>query len=313
MFGLFLSTLFVNDRAMFQYRGDESVAGRRAVRWDYRVPVMLSGFTIQLAFSKGQVAMKGSFWADPETLDLVSLEVQADEIPPNLQLVSAVQTIDYARTRIGERDITLPQTAAMHMVESNGVESRNLLEFTHCRSFTTESRLSFEAPAPPRLPASRPGECPSAAPVPAGLTVAIELWSPVTGGQPVGSLIEARVCSDVKERGKIVLPAGAVVRGRIRRLEREEGYYVVGLEFTEVETGGGPARFYANLVDIDKSAKFVLHNLTRGPRRQMQSENIYLTRYLPGVAAFFVEGAQLNLPKGFKSVWKTTYPRAAGR
>jgi hypothetical protein len=86
----------------------------------------------------------------------------------------------------------------------------------------------------------------------------------------VGSLIEARVSADVKEKGKVVLPAGAVVRGRIRRLEREQGYYIVGLEFTHVETGAGPARFYANLLAIDKRAKFVLHTLSRGPRQQMR-------------------------------------------
>ena len=148
------------------------------------------------------------------------------------------------------------------------------------------------------------------APVPPGLTVAIELWSPVTGGEPVGALIEARVSADVKEKGKVVLPAGAVVRGRIRRLERQEGYYIVGLEFTDIETETGPARFYANLVDIDKRAKFVLHKVLRSPRREMLSEDIYLTRYLPGVASFFVEGAALNLSRGFKSVWKTTNPRS---
>jgi hypothetical protein len=255
--------------------------------------------------------MKGSFWADPETLDLLWLEVQADEIPPNLQLVSAVQTIDYARTRIGERDIILPQTAAMHMVESSGAESRNQLEFTHCRSFTTESKLSFEAP--PETPGPPSASKTELAPIAAGLTVGIELWSPVTGGQPVGSLIEARVSADVTQRGKVLLPAGAVVHGRIRRLEREEGYSIVGLEFTEIETGNGPARFYANLLDLDKRAKFVLRNRTRGPRGQMQSEEIYLSRYLPGVASFFVEGAALNLPKGFKSTWKTTDPRSPPR
>ena len=311
MFGLFLTTLFVDDTAIFQYRGEEDVSGRRAVRWDYRVPAMLSGFTIQLDFSKGKVAMKGSFWADPDTLDLLWLEVQADEIPPNLQLVSAVQTIDYARTRIGRHDIVLPQTAILRMVETSGVESRNLLEFTHCRSFTTETKLSFEAPSETPGEASPPKlEHP---PIPAGLTVAIELWEPVTAKQPVGSLIEARVAADVKAKGKIVLRAGAVVRGRIRRLERQDAYFIVGLEFTEIETGAGTARFYANVLEIDKRAKFVLHTVTRGPRRQIQTENMYLTRYLPGVASFFVEGSDLSLPKGFKSVWKTTYPRTPAR
>ena len=47
----------------------------------------------------------------------------------------------------------------------------------------------------------------------------------------------------------------------------------MGLEFTEIETAAGLARFYANLQDIDKRAKFVLHNLTRGARGQLQKED----------------------------------------
>src|SRR5207248_1851598 len=150
------------------------------LRWDYRVPLRQSGFTIQLGFAHGQVAMKGSFRADPKTLDLLWLEVQADEIPPNLQLVSVVHTIDYARTRIGDRDIVLPQTAEMRMVETSGADNRNLLEFTHCRSFTTESKLSFEAPSAAAGGEAPGGEAPSRrverAPIPPGLTVSIELW-----------------------------------------------------------------------------------------------------------------------------------------
>src|SRR5262249_6183289 len=88
MFGRFLRTIFVSDNAMSQYRGEEEVAGRRAVRYDYRVPVSLSGYSVQMEFATGQVGMKGSFWADPETLDLLWLEVEADDISPNLLLAS---------------------------------------------------------------------------------------------------------------------------------------------------------------------------------------------------------------------------------
>ncbi len=311
IFALFLDTLFVNDTATFEYRGPAALAGRRAVRWDYSVPLRLSGFTIQLAFATGQVAMRGSFLADPETLDLLSLEVQADDIPPNLQLVSAVETIEYAPTRIGVKDIVLPQSASMHMIEADGTESRNFLEFTHCRSFTTETRLSFDSPAEP--PGDVPPRHDDPLPVAAGLTVPLALWTPLTDAQPVGSLIEARVSADVKAKGRLVLPSGTIVHGRLRRLERQDGHFIVGLEFTEIETAAGPVRFYANLQDIDKRAKFVLRNLTRGPRGQLQKEDIYPSRYLPGVAIFFVEGRQLDLPKGFTSVWKTTSPRSASR
>jgi hypothetical protein len=313
MFGLFLRTIFVLDNAMSKHGGEEEVAGRKAVRYDYRVPVTLSGYSIQVEYAKGRAAMKGSFWVDPETLDLVSLEVDADDISPNLLLASATQTIDYARTRIGDRDVILPQSATLRLVGLDGKESRNVVEFTHCRSFTAESKLSFDA-APPLetsvLPAAAPPKH-ETDPVPPGLVVSIELSAPITEKQTVGELISAHVGADVMQKGKVVLARGAEVRGRIRRLERQEDYYVVSLEFTDVETRAGAARFYANLQDIDQRYKQILTTSIRGPRGQMNTQT--WAPYLPGVVSFFVKGPRPFVPAAFRTVWKTTSPRLPTR
>ena len=68
------------------------------------------------------------------------------------------------------------------------------------------------------------------------------------------------------DKRRILVPAGASVRGRIRRLERASDggkYYVVGLEFTHIETSLGTARFYANLQDLEKrpNVKLILSNV----------------------------------------------------
>ncbi len=306
VFALHLRTLFVHDNAMFQYRGEEGVAGRRAVRYDYRVPLMLSGFTIYLEYSHGTVSTKGSIWADPDTLDLLRLEVRADDIPVNLPLVSAAQTVDYERTRIGAREVMLPQSAIMEILQTNGEESRNFIEYTHCRSFAVESSVSFDEPA---VPAASDRALPRVdpPPVPSGLLVPIELTTPISGGQAIGALIEGRVAAAVMEKGRLAIPAGAAVRGRIRRLEHDGAYLVVGLEFTEIQTPAGPARFYANLQDLDKRSSVKLSIETTAPE-----ERLYL-RYLPGVASFFVSGSPQVLPKGFRTIWKTTSPRSATR
>jgi hypothetical protein len=307
-FGLHLRTVFVNDNAMFTWRGEEEVAGRRAVRYDYRVPQMLSGYSIHRAYGRATVAMKGSFWADPQTLDLLWLEVQADEIPEKLDLASAVQIIDYERMRIGDREIVLPQSARIRMVDLSGEESRDLIEFTHCRSFTAESRLRFDTPAEPAASATTAPRPPRDV-IPPGLVLTIELWSPVTGAQTVGAAIEGRVAADVRQKGKVAIPQGAVVHGRLRRLEAQEGYYAVGLEFTEIEVDGVGARFYGTIQEVEKPARFMVRNPSRGPRREMQLEEIY-AGFVPGVALFLVPGKELNLPRGFKTVWKTSEPRA---
>lgn len=310
-FGLFLRTLFVNDNAMFTHRGEDQFRGRKALKWDYRVPVTSSGYVLHLEYSRGRVGMRGSFLVDPETLDLLHLTVSASEIPPNLPLVSATQTVEYAPTRIGERDVVLPQSGSMKLVDDAGAYSRNVVDFTHCQSFRVESTLSFTAPTDgPATTSVAPEE---ARALGEGLMVTIEMATAITDALKVGGLIEGRVAADVRERGRVAIPGGSAVRGRIRRLEREDDHWVVGLEFTEIETGASAVRFYANLQELDKlgGATFTLRSkqiTTRGS----QIEETFLA-YLPGVAHFFVPGASLNLPKGFKTVWKTTSPRSASR
>jgi hypothetical protein len=114
------------------------------------------------------------------------------------------------------------------------------------------------------------------------------------------------VAADVREKRKVIVAAGAEARGRIRRLERrEDGAYAVGLEFTHIETVQGTTRFYANVQDVEKRRDIswtLSKPLPRG------TEEVWLP-YLPGVAQFFVTGPRLELPKGFRTVWKTKSPR----
>jgi hypothetical protein len=302
-FGLFLKTLFVNDNGMFTYAGEETFRRRTALKWDYRVPAMLSGYTMHLTYSRGTVGMRGSFLVDAETLDLLSLTVNASEIPSNLPLLSATQTVDYARARIGERDVVLPQSASMKVVDDDGAHSRNEVEFTHCQSFLVESTLSFTAPTDGPALTALPKE--EARPIDTGLTVTVELPGAVTEAHTLGALIEGRVVADVRDRGRVAVAAGSALRGRLRRLEQLEGRWAIGLEFTHIETAAGPVRFYANLVDVEQTGGAVF--IVRDPKKE---EELYLP-YLPGVAQFFLP--ELPLPKGFKTVWKTTSPRPASR
>jgi hypothetical protein len=319
LFAVHLTNLFVNDTAMAQFRGEEDLGGRRAVRYDYRIPLLLSGYTIHLEYGQGRVAERGSFWVDPQSLDLLRLENHAEDIPATLPLVSAAQSVEYARTRIGDRDVLLPQSAVVEMLQTSGEWNRNALEFTHCQAFAAESKLSFDAPAVVAGPApAAVREGPAPAPLPAGLAVTIELVAPLAAQMPVGSIVEARVAADVIDKKRVVIPAGAAVRGRIRRLDLPgEGhdYYVVGLEFTHIETAAGTARFYAMFQDVEKrgSVKLMLSSGSEvGPRHDWQTELTYL-EYLPGIASFYVTGSRLDVPKGFRTMWKTTSPRSASR
>ena len=47
-------------------------------------------------------------FSDETTLDVLRLEVHADDLPPVLPIVEAVTTVNYARMRLGDREMLLP-------------------------------------------------------------------------------------------------------------------------------------------------------------------------------------------------------------
>jgi hypothetical protein len=324
MFAGDLQTLFVSDQGLFTYRGEQTLAGRPAAKWDFRVPLLSSLYSITTPSGSAVVSMKGTFWADPATFDLIRLEVRADEIPPLLEITDAITTMEYARTRIGQADVLLPQTGELRLLGTSGEESLDRIEFTHCRSFQTETSISFAEPdallGPAKAATAEPNRAAPpvarALPFPAGLTVTVALDAPVTDRAAVGELIEGHVAGNAIFHGKTVIPNGAAVHGRIRRMEHYGdmgGYFTLGFEFTEIEAGGASTRFFANLDSagplpgfewmISTETTQTLQTM-RGQVSQSTTENVRPPA-LPGVGMFFMRGAHFEIPKGWKMVWKT--------
>ncbi len=312
-FALTINNILASD-ALITSRGEETLDGRKTVRYDYRLSSTLRGLTISIPGGKGAVGEAGSFWVDPQSLDLIRVSYRAVEIPPFLPLKEAATTVNYGRVRIGDSDVILAQQAEMHMLQANGFESYDRFDFTHCRAFSVQSAVRFdEEPAQtgPSAPARAPDKPIES--VPALLQVTVQLTSTITDRDTVGTLIEGAVSGDVLRRGKIVIPDGSVVHGRIRRLERryrEGSDFIVGIEFTDVEVSGQPLRFYADLLRMDKNpairpalAESVIVRTSRG-QYAPGTANITLPE-LPGVASFFVSGTTFRLPPGLHTVWRT--------
>jgi hypothetical protein len=328
LFALNLKNIFLDNHSVIRYKGDESPTGRREARYDFHISRMSSGYTVQHAGASGVVAERGSFWADPETYDLRRLEFHADEIPPELLYADISTTIDYNRVRIGASDILLPQTADMRTTGVDGVENLNHIEFTHCQGFHAESTLVFGAArdaSPDARPAAAPPK-PAAAEgqLPPDLSIAVALSTPLDDRAAVGSLIQGKVVGSVTQKGKVLVPDGALVTGRIRRLETYSDagdYFIVALEFMRLETPGGTLRFYADLQDVDRreGAEMVFSSTTRVESGAFGSAAWYnthsqriWTHEVPGVGTFFIRGSSFSLPPGFKTVWKTQlYPLPA--
>ena len=177
--------------------------------------------------------------------------------------------------------------------------------------------LAAAAPAAVKPPAA------AVVNLPAGLTIPVGPTAPITGTQAVGSLIQGRVPGDIKDKNRVLVPAGATVRGRIRRMEKyteNGGYFIVGLEFTDMEWARFARTIFAEFLDMDHAGgiEAFLHSSTLETRQvderhfgnQGYNETIR-TGSLPSVGIFFVRGGELNLRAGFKTIWKTSSLRSA--
>jgi hypothetical protein len=201
------------------------------------------------------------------------------------------------------------------LLKFSGEESRNHIEFTHCHLYGAQSSISFGAPeGQPRFGASSVLEM-NRELLPA-LQVVVKLSTRITEKTTVGALIEGVVEGNVLRKKSVLIPDGSPVRGRVRRLEWNDdkgGYYIVGLEFTEIEAAGTRYRFFADLVDTDRlpglrqtsHAQAGNHLLAVASRTTLDSTEVLFLPDLPGVGSFFVQARRLDLPPGFRTTWKT--------
>ena len=80
-FAVHATNIFLSGAAAISAKGEESLDGRRALRFDYSVPEELSRYKVRVSPYQAVVAYHGSFWVDAATLDLLRLEVHAQDIP----------------------------------------------------------------------------------------------------------------------------------------------------------------------------------------------------------------------------------------
>ncbi len=135
--------LFVHDGGRTTGFEEEFDGGKKLLRYDYEIPQMQHPRTMSAGSRSAVVGERGSFWVDPETLDLVEIEENATDIPPGLGIMEATTNIRYGRVRIGKTDALLPSTATLVISNFDGSVSRNVMEFSGCREYVSESTISF--------------------------------------------------------------------------------------------------------------------------------------------------------------------------
>jgi hypothetical protein len=302
IFAISIGNLFGHDAIPFQNRGADDLDGRRAVRYDFRVPQFLSWFTVRIADAAAIVAFKGSFWFDPATLDLLRLDISGEDLPDQLGLREAGDSVRYTRAQIGESTVLLPARAELVLAKFSGQASRNLVEFSQCREYQTESTISFAPPPETSSELAKPMI--QEVELPAGLVVPVELETAIDSRKAaVGDPLRARVLREVRYNGDQTLPKGAILTGRIRTFERpsSQAPFTVGVEFTEIDWGDARARFLAELVDIDNRLAGMTQLVSAGE----DGRGRVTLHEVQGVWLFYMKGGRFRIAPGLHMVWRT--------
>jgi len=307
-FGGWTHSISRSSSARFNYAGERDINGRRALRFTFEVALLSSAYRIGFRGREVPAPYSGVVWIDPEARRAVRLEIRAEKI--DLPIASVAEVIDYAPIRVGAGEFVLPQSSEVTIIDLLGDEYTNAIRFTGCRQYVAESSLSFDAPVASERPSQNRV---SEVPLPAGLKLDTRLETPIDFDESaVGDPVTARLRRAV-QAGGLTLPKGALLAGRIRRLERlsrPENYFVVGLEFFSLAFGERRAEVRARLIgpelkveEVKQSPFYGAPPASRG--FETTGLDIYASDAPLSFGTFRVSSASLHLKRGLRMIWET--------
>ena len=286
-FALLAHSLFTSGDATFRFVREELREGRPSLRYEYSIPAGDSGWDLLAGRQRAVVGHHGTFWVDRKRLDLVELDATADRIPGPLRVKKLERVLQYARGRIGSADVPLPQLAVLAATRRNGDGVKTEVRFRNCHQYAVDTIVRFDQPdaAHAGSGVSTPVVLPEEFDV--ELTLEGELDSDTAA---VGDPVRARLQGDIRRGREIVLPKGAVVRGRITQLPLIDGHRYFDLRWQSIESSGVSTdiRGRRNETTVYDAMRF--KGLGRVPTP------------IPG------DGARLRLPAGYRLFLKSAAP-----
>lgn len=279
-FGTFLRRLVADNPDQFEARGLEQTPIGKLLAFGFTEPVS----------HPGPVSYHGSLWAIPDSGDLKRLTVQTE----NAGDACRVQyTTDYASTRVGDREIILPQSSTMEAISANGVELRSQTYYSGCRR-----------PVAPVIAAATG----SAKPIPPNIRLHVRFEPPIdsgtaASGDPVVGVIRTTVKD--KQNG-IIVHAGDRLHGRIASIEEylsPQRRWDVAIAFETIERGVGEhgidrgVEQLVSLASIDDGDRSAHGGSSGGAAPQTQRQ--------PNVGHFIFEDAGILLDQKFETIWET--------
>ena len=146
-FGSHIEAVLSGDAAALRYVGESKADGHKALRYDFSVPQVKSHFLVTHNSAEEIVGFKGSFWVDAETLDLVRVELKADDMPACVGVNFVQESLHYKTMHIGRAEFVLPGNSQLSASDRSGNYSLNMITLEKCREFSGESVVTYDGPA----------------------------------------------------------------------------------------------------------------------------------------------------------------------
>ncbi len=313
--------VFKNRSTNISYAGPETVDGRPALRYQYDGPQ--AALSVKNRNQSGFAAARGAFWIDPETLDLLQMDIEGYAIPSNLAVRSISNTTSYWRVIIGKHIVLLARNSEFRLTDADGTLRRNVSVFSNCREYAAESTVNYGPTAAPQL---APPIVEGALLQP-GLQLQLALDRTLDANQAaVGEPIRAHILNGVGD-----IPRGAHVYGRVTRvinfddqspLPRPEhppptpkqkvwgihpGEVLLQVEFFEIEYRRNRVPFTPRLIDLESQPGKRAGNI----RSFGYLEGDLVLRYdPPGTASVYVSKEDPVVARGVIMQWVTVPARS---
>lgn len=311
-FALFAKHIFAANVAEFTPRGEEMRDGRRTLRFDYDVPRDLSAYRLRVPPNQAVVGFQGSFWVDAQSLDLVRLEVRAEDVPARVGVVQAATVVEYERVPVGDAAFLLPRHSELLIVTTAGDQSLNRSEFSACRHYQASATVSFDANAADRVEgdAARAQSAPREE-IPERALLEVALAGEIDpGSAAAGDSIRGVLARPLKDGERVIAPEGAAVAGRVLGIEKRSSpveHYVVALQFHTLEWGGARAPFSATMEDAGPAPGLIRQEKRMNPtfsRDRTARLRILVGEQHPGQGVLHWDARRPRIPKGFKTRWR---------
>jgi hypothetical protein len=145
-FGSMLRSLFRSVRnSDFRFDGTNTIRGKQAREYSYRVRRAISDWKVESAFQFIIPAYSGQIWADMDSNRILKVRRIAEDVPEAFPFDRIESEAQYGSVRLGNADTYfLPIRAEMNACDrETAMCSRNVIEFTGYRKYTGESRIIF--------------------------------------------------------------------------------------------------------------------------------------------------------------------------